>query len=182
MQLKIKNGLLLIARMALIALRALTLARPAYNSQASLGDREVPTALALVFDTSLSMQYTERDQDRLSEAKKRAGDLLAKTHEASQVFVIDSADPGVPVPLSPAAARKRVEALALRPVNRKLNAAMGQSYSAVLGSDRPRKEVFVLSDLARTGWDTQRPADGLDKVEKANLPVPTYLVRLGVKA
>ncbi len=180
-QIKIKNWLLLIARMALIALMALALARPAYNSQASLGDREVPTALALVFDTSLSMQYTERDQDRLSEAKKRAEELLAKTHEASHVFVIDSADPGVPMSLSPAAARKSVETRTLRPVNRKLNAAMGQAFAAVLGSDRPRKEVFVLSDLTRPAWDPQRPVDGLDKVEKANVPIPTYLLRLGVK-
>src|SRR5690349_24688026 len=52
-KLRIKNWLLLLARMALLALMALALARPALNSQASLGDREVPTAMALVFDTSL---------------------------------------------------------------------------------------------------------------------------------
>src|SRR5271154_2074773 len=53
-RLKVKNWLLLAARMALIALMALALARPTVYSSVPLGDREVPTALALVFDTSLS--------------------------------------------------------------------------------------------------------------------------------
>lgn len=178
---KIKNWLLLLARMLLFVLMALALARPTYTTNATMGDREVPTALALVFDTSLSMQYTERNKDRLAEAKERALDLLSKTNADSQVFVINSADPGVPVPLSPAAAKKQVEALTLRPVNRKLNAAMGQAYSAVLESDRPRKEVYVLTDLARSAWDTGRPADGLDKLEKSKAAVPTFVLRLSPK-
>src|SRR3954451_16356603 len=56
-RLRIKNWLLLLARMAILALMALALARPSLFSQSSLGDQEVPTALGLVFDTSLSMGY-----------------------------------------------------------------------------------------------------------------------------
>src|SRR3954451_2640542 len=52
-RLRIRNWLLLLARMPLIALMALALARPRLYSQTSLGDQEVPTALAFVFDTSL---------------------------------------------------------------------------------------------------------------------------------
>src|SRR6187401_2060346 len=43
-KLKVKNWLLLLARMALLALMALALARPMLYSQTSLGDQEVPTA------------------------------------------------------------------------------------------------------------------------------------------
>ncbi len=71
-QLKIKNWLLLAARMLLLALMALALAQPTLNSESSLGTGEVPTAMALVFDTSLSMEYNERGKDRLTEAKVRA--------------------------------------------------------------------------------------------------------------
>src|SRR6516164_8521977 len=52
-KLKIKNWLLLLARMALVALMALALARPSFDSQTRGGAEDVPTALALVFDTSL---------------------------------------------------------------------------------------------------------------------------------
>src|SRR4029077_8719968 len=72
-KLRVKNWLLLLARMALLALMALALARPRLFSQTSLGEEEVPTAIALVSDTSLSMGYKEKpDKTLLDEAKERA--------------------------------------------------------------------------------------------------------------
>ena len=62
--------------MALLALMALALARPRLYSQMPLGDEAVPTALGLVFDTSLSMGYKEKDKTRLDEAKERAREIL----------------------------------------------------------------------------------------------------------
>src|SRR4051812_8690636 len=136
-RLKVKNWLLLAARMLLLALMALALARPTLNSETSLGDREVPTALALVFDTSLSMEYTEQGKNRLAEAKLRAAEILKKTTEDSEVFVLDSADPVKPVALSPGSARKRIDALELRAANRPINAALVQAGSAVAASSLP---------------------------------------------
>src|SRR5215471_2051625 len=78
-KLRVKNWLLLLARMALLALMALALARPTIKTEASLGDKEVPTALGLVFDTSLSMGYTQQDKTRLDEAKELAFEILSKT-------------------------------------------------------------------------------------------------------
>ena len=135
-KLKVKNWLLLLARMALLALMALALARPRLFSQTSLGDEEVPTAMALVFDTSLSMGYKEKpDKSLLDEAKERALEILKKTPDTSQVFVVDSAEPGLPMALSPALARKRIEGLTLHAANRPLNAALG---AGVCGGRRLR--------------------------------------------
>ena len=159
-RLRIKNWLLLLARMAILALMALALARPRLYSQMPLGDEAVPTALGLVFDTSLSMGYKEKDKTRLDEAKERAREILSKMPDSSLVFVVDSAEPGVPIGLSPAAALKRIEGLAIRAVNRPLNAAMGQVYAAVAECDRPVHVVYVLTDLARSAWDPDRPAEG----------------------
>ncbi len=153
-KLRIKNWLLLLARMALLALMALALARPRVNSTTTLGDREVPTAMVLVFDTSLSMSYKQQDKTRLDEAKQRARALLTRSHEASRVFVIDSADPIAPAPLSPGAARTRIEALAVLPVNRPLNEAVSRAYEAIQDAAQPRREVYVFTDLARSSWDT----------------------------
>src|SRR3954469_20131452 len=69
-RLRVRNWLLLLARMALVALMALALARPALNSQGALGDSEVPSAVGLVFDTSLSMGYAVGGKTRLDEAKE----------------------------------------------------------------------------------------------------------------
>jgi hypothetical protein len=177
-RLRVKNWLLLLARMALLALMALALARPTLNSEASIGDSDVPTALGLVFDTSLSMGYKERDKTRLDEAKEQAYELLKKTPSSSMVYVVDSAEPGVPTGLPPAQARKRVEGLTLRAVNHSLNGAVGQAYAGVTESDKPRHEVFVLTDLARSAWDMEHAAEGLDKAAKDKNHVQTYVVRL----
>ncbi len=165
-KLRVKNWLLLIARMLLVALMALALARPRLYSQTSLGDQNVPVAVALIFDTSLSMGYKEKDKTRLDEAKEFALDQLKKMADGSQVFVIDSADARVPESLSPATARNLINALVVHPSRRPLNAALGQAYGAIAGSDRPRREVYVMTDLARSAWDLERPVEGLDKVRK----------------
>jgi hypothetical protein len=175
---KIKNWLLLLARMALLALMALALARPRITSEASVGDQEMPTAIGLVFDTSLSMGYKERDKTRLDEAKERANEILKKTPDTSQVFVIDSAEPGAPTALSPASARKRIEGLALRAANRPLNGALGQAFAAVVDCERPRHEVYVLTDLARSAWNTDSPVEGLELLKKIKTGVITYILRL----
>ena len=182
-QLKVKNWLLLAARMLLLALMALALARPTLNSETSLGDQEVPTALALVFDTSMSMQYTERGKDRLAEAKLRAAEILKKTTDNSEVFVLDSADPVKPVAVSPASARKRIDALTLRDANRPLNAAVVQASRAVADSNLARREVYVLTDLASSAWEpgSTRTAEDLEKIREEKKAVRTYVLQLAPK-
>jgi hypothetical protein len=180
-RLRIKNWLLLLARMAVLALMALALARPRLYSQVPLGDESLPTALGLVFDTSLSMKYKDKDKTRLDEAKERAREIIAKLPDSSLVFVVDSWEPGV-TPLSPAAALKKIDGLTTHAVSRPLNAVMGEVYEQVADCDRPVRVVYVLTDLARTAWNTDRPAEGLDKVAKIKAgpgaKMATFILRL----
>ncbi|MGD0039248.1 MAG: BatA domain-containing protein [Isosphaeraceae bacterium] len=182
-RLRVKNWLLLLARMAVLALMALALARPRLYSQMPLGDQSVPTALGLVFDTSLSMSYKEKDKTRLDEAKERALAILDQIPDSSLVFPVNSADPVAPYGLTPAAARQWIDNLTIRPVNRPLNSAMGQVYPKVVECDRPRHEVYVLTDLARSSWNPEQPAEGLDRVAKAKTTpggkIATFILRLG---
>lgn len=182
-RLRVKNWLLLLFRMALFALMALALARPSLHRETSLGGENVDTAIALVVDTSLSMQYTERGNDRLQEAKLRAADILKKATDRSEVFVIDSADAARPSALSPAQASKRVEALTLRDANRKLNAATLQAYAAVGGSKLQRREIYVLTDLARSAWDfgSSAIADAAKRAAAMKTPVNAFVLRLTPK-
>ena len=181
-RMRIKNWLLLLARMAILALMALALARPRVYSEVPLGDESQPMALGLVFDTSLSMEYKDKDKTRLDEAKERAKEILGKIPDSSLVFVVDSGEPGVPIGLSPSAALKRIEGLNIRVVNRPLNAAMGQVYPAVAECDRPVHVVYVLTDLARTSWHADRPAEGLEQVAKVKggkaAKIATFVWRL----
>ena len=184
-RMRIKNWLLLLARMVLVALMALALARPSLYSQVPLGSESQPTALGLVFDTSLSMDYKEKDKTRLDEAKERAREILGKLPDSSQVFVVDSAVPGPPLGVPPSAALKQIESLTVRPVNRPLNSAMGQVYPAVAECDRPLHVVYVLTDLCRSSWNPERPADGLEFATRAKTTkgskIATFILGVAAK-
>ena len=182
-RLKVKNWLLLLARMMLLALMALALARPTLNSETALGDQEVPTALALVFDTSLSMQYTEKGNDRLKEAKLRAAEILKRTTEDSEVFVVDSAGSVNLMAVSPGSALKQIDGLKLRAANRPLNAPVVQASAAVAASNLGRREVYVLTDLASSAWDlgSTRTTQELEALRKGKKAVKTYILKLTPK-
>jgi hypothetical protein len=181
-RLRVKNWLLLLARMAILALMALALARPRVYSEVPLGDESQPMALGLVFDTSLSMEYKDKDKSRLDEAKERAKAIISKIAESSLVFVVDSGEAVAPIGLPPAAAIKRIDALKIRVVNRSLNSVMGQVYPAVAECERPVRVVYVLTDLARTAWQPGQPAEGMDRIAKLKegkgAKIATFIWRL----
>jgi hypothetical protein len=183
-RMRIKNWLLLLARMAVLALMALALARPTVYSDVPLGDHSQPTALGLVFDTSLSMNYKDKDKTRLDEAKERAREIIGKIPDSSLVFVVDSWEPGA-TGLSPAAALKRIDGLTTHAVSRKLNVAVREAYKEVADCDRPVRVVYVLTDLAASAWNGDRPADGLDKLAQIKAgtaggksKIATFVLRL----
>jgi Aerotolerance regulator N-terminal len=184
-RMRIKNWLLLLARMAILALMALALARPRVYSEVPLGDESQPMALGLVFDTSLSMEYKDKDKTRLQEAKEKAKEIIAKIPDSSLVFVVDSGEPGAQLGLSPAAALKRIESLTIRVVNRPLNAAMGQVYAAVAECERPVHAVYVMTDLSRSSWRADQPAEGLEQAAKVKggkgAKIATFVWRLTPK-
>ncbi len=78
---------------------------------------------------------------------------------------------------------KIVDGLLIHPVNRPLNAAMGQVYTAVSECDRPLHVVYVLTDLARSAWDPEKPAEGLEQLARSKkgperIKTTTFVLRL----
>jgi hypothetical protein len=154
------------------------------TTEASLGDQEVATALALVFDTSKSMEYTEKGKNRLEEAQVHAREILRRTTDDSEVFVLDSARPNKPQAVSPAAAQKQIDALTLQAAYRPLNAALVRAAEAVAASNLPRREIYVLTDMASSAWDLagSKTSEELEKLRKDKSVYKTYVLRLTPKA
>lgn len=181
-RLRIRQWALLASRMAVVALMALCLSRPACNTTAPLGESNVPTAIALVIDTSLSMQWTDaRNRDRLTEAKELARKIVRETPITSQIFLIDSAEPIETPAMSPSTAESSIKSLEPKPANRPLNDAIDAAFKCVLGSDRPRREIYVMTDLAESALDIQRPIVRPTPAEPGKTgetPVQLYLLRL----
>ena len=180
-RLKVKNWLLLLMRMLLLAFMALALARPRITSEASSADEQVPCAIGLVFDTSPSMGYKEREKTRLDEAKEQAAEILKKTPSSSQIYIIDSSEGGVPSPLSPASAQKKISELKVKDFSRPLNPAVGQAYAGIMQSELDLLEIYVFTDLARSAWDLSRPVENLEASKASKRPIKTFVARLTPK-
>ncbi len=158
--LRLKHLLLLLMRMALIALACLALSRPRLFHE-SLGlSRERPVAMVLIFDTTPSMNYQSGDVTRLDFTKKRALELLDELSDDGRFLVLDAADPAnfarEEWSRSIEKTRQRVRNLAIRPhsvpVTRGLDEAL-RRCAQLEDADRMPRFVCVFSDRTRASWN-----------------------------
>src|SRR5262249_26836277 len=151
--LRLRHLLLLLLRILVIAFICLALARPGlFSERLTFFGGDSPGAVAMVFDTSPSMEYTANRKTRLEEAKQRARELFDELPEGSKVAVLDSADLGGEW-VSLAQAREAVEKLQLRPANAPVTRQVVQalrlfenlSQEEEPGGEPPRF-LYVFSD------------------------------------
>lgn len=185
-KLRLRHLLLLLLRMAAIALLAAALARPSLKTTGVIGNQEAPVAAALVFDTSPRMDYKSENLTRLQSAQEIGRWLVKQLPLESRVAVLDSgrALPAFQVDLGAAQDRlARLETTAAgRPLWEVLEAAselLGQHE--IDGEPLPkRKEIYVFSDLSQAAWDAEasrRMRERLAKLDSLGI----YVVDVGVK-
>jgi hypothetical protein len=86
---KITNIILLIIRMLIILLTALAVARPMLSSSRfGDSDKHPPTAIALILDTSYSMDYVEEGSSTIQKAVQAIESINAKATEADRLILI----------------------------------------------------------------------------------------------
>lgn len=156
-RLRVSHLVLLLLRMAALALLALALARPVLRGAGWLADGEGPVAAAFVFDTTARMTLREANQTRLERAGELARVLLAKLPEGSTVAVLDTAGVGGGFAVSPAAASARIERLAAAAPAMTLPGAIGEARRLLAGADLPRRELYVFTDCSHGAWDNAVP-------------------------
>jgi hypothetical protein len=179
-QMQLRHWLLLALRCLVIGLLALALARPSILASGMLGDQEAPVAAALVFDTNPRMQYRQQNQSRLEVAQATAQWLLPQLPAESDVAVIDSRSASAAFAVDLGAARQRIERLDAALMSQPLAVALEAALKLVHESPRPRKEVYVFTDLARATWSSDAMRD-LSRQLQANSGIDIYLIDVGVK-
>jgi hypothetical protein len=131
-----------------------TLVRPGLLAFGAQGAR------AVIIDNSMSMGYTDGDGERIARAKKAASAVIARI--PGQVLVIPTVD-GVGAAerhaswMRPGQAAKELEALPLTCARGDPEAALARAFRA-LQATKGRKEVVVISDMARGDWQGFDPA------------------------
>ena len=154
---RLRHVALLLLRVAAVVLLVLAAARPMVPAR--LGGLHAPTALALVFDHSLSSGAVVGGRRVVDELAQRARETLREARDADALWLLGAdglARRGTPAELSAALA-------AMRPDARRLDlvAAVARAAQLVRGAGYARSEVHVLSDLQRSalGPDPGRTAD-----------------------
>ena len=158
-RLQLNHLLLLLLRMAALALLAGALARPLVRGAGWLADGEAPVAAAFVFDTAPRMLLREANKTRLEQAAAMAKVLFDKLPDGSTVAVLDTAGGAPAFAPSPAAARGRLDRLAAATPILSLPAAIAAGLKLLAGADRPRRELYVFTDCSHGAWDNAAPLD-----------------------
>ncbi len=152
-RLRVSHLLLLLLRMAALALLALAFARPVLRGAAWLADGEAPVAAAFVFDTAPRMLLREANRTRIEQAAAMAKVLFGKLPPGSSVAVVDTG--GGPPAFAPsaAAAAARVDRLVAATPATTLPAAIAAAARLLAGSDTLRRELYVFTDCSHGAWD-----------------------------
>ena len=152
-RLRLNHLLLLLVRMAAIALVALALARPVLRGAGRLGDREAPVAAVFVFDTAPRMDLREANRTRLEQAAALARVLLGKLPGGSRVAVLDTAGGAAAFAPSAAAVAARIDRLATATPVQSLSAAIDDGLRLFATAELPRHELYVFTDCSRGAWE-----------------------------
>lgn len=175
-RLRLNHLLLLVARMAALALLALAMARPVLRNAGWLADAEGPVAAVLVFDTAPRMELREANRTRLEQAVTLAKKLFDKLPLTSKVAIIDTA--GSPVAFAPtmAAAVTRVGRLAVATPSTTLGSAVSEGLRLLETSELPRRELYVFTDCSRGALASMSP------IAEGDVPADTSLLWIDVGA
>jgi hypothetical protein len=178
-QLRLRHLLLLLLRCAAIVLLAAALARPSVKMAGALGSQEAPVAAALIFDTSPRMDYREENRTRLQASEETARWLLTQLPPESDVAVLTSEDPTNEFSVDLGAAEQRVSKLRSAGSATPLAQAINRAIPLLNKKDRPRKEIYIFTDLAAGAWPAD-PNGQLRNVLGAAGDVGIYVVDVGI--
>ena len=182
-QLQLRHLLLLALRIALIVLAAFALSGPSLHTNVSggvLGEQGEPVAVAMVFDTSMRMEYRQDDRTRLQAAQDIASWLVDQLPAQSQVAIFDTRPGAAAFQVDLGAAKHRVRTLETAAHGQPLPQTLAEARSLLATSKLARKEMYVFTDLARTAWPTEAAGE-LQKQHQKAPDVGMELIDVGVQ-
>ncbi len=158
-RMRIREILLLLVRMAIVAFLALAMARPALKGSFG-GDvgAHSATSIVIVVDDSFSLGYEANDGTLFNRTRQRALALIDFLKESDDANVIFTSRPDAPVFDQPTHNFSLIREL----INSHgVSMAKGQLLSSVILADtlldtsnNLNKEIYLITDLQAAAWDT----------------------------
>ncbi|MDE0087859.1 MAG: BatA domain-containing protein [Candidatus Poribacteria bacterium] len=156
-RLQLKQLLILLLRMLIVALIALALARPFLTLGLPLAAVRAKTDVVIVLDNSYSMDYRDVDGVWFEKAKTLAIDVLRSLRHGDSASLILMSD--IPQPIfrqltpdveSVVAAIQNAE-VSYRATN--VQPSVELAHEILSESTQQNKELYLISDFAQNGWN-----------------------------
>jgi len=159
-RIRLEQLLLLLLRTFLIVLLFLFVARPVMLPQglgAWLGGRS-RTSQILILDDSLSMGFVNQGESAFQRAKELAVEILKTVGPKDRFTLVAASKPQSPVlreveVTDRAETTRVIDALAVSETYAQWDAVLGSVDELVNSGTYPIREVVLMTDLRRAGWD-----------------------------
>ena len=154
---QLRQLLILLLRMAIVALIALALARPFLTLGLPVASVRAKTDVVIVLDNSYSMGYQEVDGVRFEKAKALATDILDTLRHGDSATLILMSDTPQPVfqQLTPDL-ESVIEAINTAKISYRtthVQSSLELAHEILAASEQLNKELYLISDFARNGWE-----------------------------
>ena len=166
---RIRDWLLLAMRLAALALVVLAFARPFFRrSELAAATQNGAREAVILVDTSYSMEYG----DRWQKAKAAAGDAIAALGPGDRASLVLFSS-GAEVAVRSAGDRGRLQAAlaaaATGPGATRYAPALKLAGSLLGESALPRREIILITDFQRRGWEQTPGRDDVKLPERTTL-------------
>lgn len=156
-RLQLKQLLILLLRMLIIALIALALARPFLTLGLPIAAVRAKTDVVIVLDNSFSMAYQDVDGVWFDKAKIKAKEILSSLRHGDSASVILMSDIAIPLyrELTPDI-NGVISSLDLTEVSNRgtnVQSSIELAHKILSMSNQTNQELYIISDFTKTGWE-----------------------------
>ncbi len=154
---QLRELLILLLRIAIVALIALALARPFLTLGLPVASVRAKTDIVIVLDNSYSMAYQDVDGIRFDKAKTLAVDILGTLRHGDSAALILMSDIPDPIfrqltpDLGSVTAAVSAATVSYRATN--VQPSLELAHEILAESEQLNKELYLISDFTQNGWE-----------------------------
>ncbi|NOX54907.1 MAG: VWA domain-containing protein [Planctomycetes bacterium] len=188
---RLRDLWLLLLRMAVVVILALGLAKPFLRGSTKLFSNRA-AAIVIILDNSPSMSLSDGGEVRFERARTLALKVLDQVREEDEVALLLTGGPSLQQELlyrRVENVQRLIEQARVCLSGADIPAALQRARRLLQQSESPNKEIYLITDLQRSGWQPGSAADDAAKPpgqtvedeaeaadEQSDGPIPTVVI------
>jgi hypothetical protein len=183
---RIRQAVILMIRMSMIALLAIALARPVIRGGKATANEDARVHAIIILDRSASMSIEDAGRTRMATAKQAVINILSNLNRGDEVSLILSGDPVDPGQAQPTSdlqsVATRVSQLGVSFDRANFAAAIEQAQQAISREPNVTHEIYLVCDRQANGWESindKFAAGWRDVCAKVQSPLRLFVLPVG---